>query len=287
MRVVGVGLVGTRAVPQRGDDLGDAEREKCTEAGCGDAVAPVARAPLAAREEQRRQQDQEKHLAVLGDEAEHLLERVVPVGEAVEVFVEVEVHGADPSFCFEQLQRTLHSSGTMSWVLLSYKLPSNNSSARVAVWREVRRSGALNVQRSVVAFPDHEAFRRAVERFRLVVAEAGGETLALRAEPLGELDATKLTVAWNEARSAEYAELRAECGKFLTEIEHEFEIEKFTLAELEEEEAELDKLQRWHARIEARDIHNAPGAQQAREALTQAQDALERYSTAVFERTQL
>ncbi|HEY6691377.1 MAG TPA: Chromate resistance protein ChrB [Solirubrobacteraceae bacterium] len=175
----------------------------------------------------------------------------------------------------------------MSWVLLTYKLPSNNSSARVAVWREVRRSGALNVQRSVVAFPDHEAFRRAVERFRVLVTEVGGETLALRAEPLGELDASRLTDAWNEERSAEYAELNAECGKFLTEIEHEFAIEKFTLAELEEEEAELDKLQRWHARIEARDIHAAPGAAEANEALTRAQEALERYSSAVFERTQL
>jgi hypothetical protein len=175
----------------------------------------------------------------------------------------------------------------MSWVLLSYKLPSNNSSARVAVWREVRRSGALNVQRSVVAFPDHEAFRRAVERFRVLVAEVGGETLALRAEPLGELDADKLTDAWNAARCAEYAELTAEGGKFLTEIEHEFAIEKFTLAELEEEEAELDKLQRWHERIAARDIHGAPGAEQARDALTSAGAALERYSSAVFERTHL
>ncbi|MDP9294681.1 MAG: hypothetical protein M3O90_09725 [Actinomycetota bacterium] len=74
---------------------------------------------------------------------------------------------------------------------------------------------------------------------------------------------------------------------FLTEIEHEFAIEKFTLAELEEKEAELDKLQRWHERIEARDIHGAPGAEQAEEALARAQEALDRYSSAVFERTQL
>jgi hypothetical protein len=175
----------------------------------------------------------------------------------------------------------------MGWLLLTYKLPGNNSSARVAVWREVRRSGALHVQRSVVAFPDHEAFRRAVERFRVLVAESGGETLGLRAEPLGDADAAKLTDAWNEARSAEYEELRAECGKFLAEIDHEFAIEKFTLAELEEEEAELDKLQRWHERITARDIHNAPGADEATETLAQAQQALERYTAAVFERTQL
>lgn len=175
----------------------------------------------------------------------------------------------------------------MGWLVLTYQLPKETSSARVAVWREVRRSGALSVQRSVVAFPDDERFRRAVERFRLVVAEAGGETLTLRAEPYGAPDAAKLTEAWNAARSAEYSELRSECGKFLTEIDHEFAIEKFTLAELEEEEAEVDKLQRWHERIAARDILAADGGAEAGEALARAQEALERYSAAVFERTQL
>ena len=175
----------------------------------------------------------------------------------------------------------------MGWFLLTYKLSGNNSTARVAVWREVRRSGALHIQRSVVAFPDHEGFRRSVERFRALVAEAGGETLAMRAEPIGDVDAAKLTDAWNDARSAEYDELRSECGKFLIEIEHEFAIEKFTLAELEEEEAELDKLQHWHRRIVERDIHQAPTAEQATAALSRAQEALDRYTAAVYERTQL
>ncbi len=175
----------------------------------------------------------------------------------------------------------------MSWVLLSYKLPSDNSSARVAVWREVRRSGALHVHRSFVAFPDHEAFRRPVERFRELVAEVGGETLALRTEPAGDMDARKLTDGWNAARDSEYAELAAECGKFLAEIEHEFAIEKFTLAELDEEEAELDKLQRWHERIAARDVHDAPAGAAAGKALDEARKALERYTAAVYERTQL
>lgn len=174
----------------------------------------------------------------------------------------------------------------MGWLVVTYRLPSGSSSARVAVWREVRRSGALLLQRSIVAFPDDDAFRRAADRFRVLVAEAGGVTLALRAQPAGELDAAALTDAWNEARAAEYAELSAECAKFLGEIEHEFAIEKFTLAELDEEEAELDKLERWHARIKARDIHAAAGAEEADAALANARQALERYSTAVFERTQ-
>ncbi len=175
----------------------------------------------------------------------------------------------------------------MGWLLLTYKLPSNERSrARVAVWREVRRCGGLHLQQSVVAFPATSSFRPAVERFRSLVAEVGGETLVIEGEPLEESDGQSLVESWNAARDAEYAELVGVGAKFLTEIHHEFEIEKFTLAELEEEEAELDKLQRWHARIAERDIHGASGAGEAGEALERASAELARYADAVFERTQ-
>lgn len=70
----------------------------------------------------------------------------------------------------------------------------------------------------------------------------------------------------------------------MTEVEHELEIDKFTLAELEEE-SELDKLERWHERIAARDGLRAAGSDDAREALGRARQELERYSSAVFERS--
>jgi hypothetical protein len=174
----------------------------------------------------------------------------------------------------------------VGWIVLIYRLPSNDSRARVAVWREVRRSGALHVQQSVVAVPDAEAFTGDVQRLREVLADVGGQVTALRTEPLNSGDDGRLLDAWNAARDAEYRELAGECAKFLAEIEHEFEIEKFTLAELDEEEAELDKLQRWHERIRTRDVHGSAGAQAAGRALRQAEEALARYSAAVFEHTQ-
>jgi len=156
----------------------------------------------------------------------------------------------------------------------------------VAVWREVRRSGALHVQQSIVAVPDSEAFADAVEGLRRVLADVGGQVTSLRAEPVVAGDDQRLLDAWNEARDDEYRELVGECTKFLAEIDHEFESEKFTLAELDEEEAELDKLQRWHDRIQRLDIHGASGASAAAQALREAEAALDRYSTAVFERTE-
>lgn len=174
----------------------------------------------------------------------------------------------------------------MKWLLLTYKLPAERSSARVTVWREVRRAGALQLQQSIVAFPDTEEFRRALERIRAVVADVGGSAVALAAESLGASDGEQLVGAWNEARAAEYAELEAECEKLVAEIDKEFAKQKFTLAELDEEEAELEKLRRWHERITARDVHDCGRATEAGAALERAGEAVSRYTNAVFDRTQ-
>jgi DNA-binding transcriptional regulator PaaX len=174
----------------------------------------------------------------------------------------------------------------VSWIVLVYRLPAGESRARVAVWRELRRSGALHVQQSVVAIPDVPAFNADVDRLRAAVAEVGGQVIALRAEALLPGDDDRLLEAWNDARAAEYRELVGECSKFLAEIDHEFETEKFTLAELDEEEAEVDKLRRWHERIKHFDVHEAPGGPAAAEAVRDAEAALARYSTEVFEKTQ-
>ena len=155
----------------------------------------------------------------------------------------------------------------------------------MAVWREVRRSGALQLQQSVIAFPDGEPFERAVARIRAAVDEVGGSAVAVRAEPLDAADDARLRGAWNEARADEYGELISECEKLVAEIEKEFGKQKFTLAELDEEEAELDKLTRWHERITARDVCGCDRAGDAETAMQRASEALARYTAAVFDRT--
>jgi hypothetical protein len=174
----------------------------------------------------------------------------------------------------------------VNWILLAYQLPADRSSARVAVWREVRRGGALQLQRSVVAFPDSPDFRTGVSRLRATVAEVGGSVLAVTATPLDDEDEARLVASWNEARAAEYTELAAECEKLVAEIDKEFAKEKFTLAELDEEEAELDKLRSWHKRIRERDVHDSDGAAEAEAALERASEAVSRFTAAVFDRTQ-
>jgi hypothetical protein len=182
-------------------------------------------------------------------------------------------------------QRNVRYTDAVGWLLITYRLPAERSSARVAVWREVRRSGALQLQKSVVAFPDTDGFRNAVTRVRAAVGEVGGTVLALRGEALEGEDDARLRAAWNEARAAEYAELAAECEKLVAEIDKEFSKGKFTLAELDEEEAELEKLRAWDERIRKRDVHGSDGAEEAEQALERAAQAVSRFTEAVFDRT--
>jgi hypothetical protein len=173
----------------------------------------------------------------------------------------------------------------VEWTLLTYRLPSEPSRARVAVWREVRRSGALHLQQSVVVFPAGDAFIAAVCQLQAVITDVGGEATTFVAVPHDSLEAGRLLGLWNAARDEEYAELCGECAKFLAEIDHEFAIEKFTSAELDEEEAELDKLERWHGRIATRDAHAAANGPKARQALERCRAALARYADEVYRRT--
>lgn len=122
----------------------------------------------------------------------------------------------------------------------------------------------------MLVLPDHERMAPALDELRERITEVGGEATVLRG------------TAWGDAG---YRGLAAECGEFLEEIAHEFAIEKFTPAELEEEEAELDKLERWWTRIGERDLLGASEAAAAGTALTRARQELERYARAVYERS--
>ena len=69
--------------------------------------------------------------------------------------------------------------------------------------------------------------------------------------------------AFTAEREAEWVEFVSECTKFDTEIAGEIAKEKFTLAELDEEEQNLDRLKRWYRDLRARDLFGAPSARES------------------------
>src|SRR5213596_2112195 len=76
--------------------------------------------------------------------------------------------------------RTRHTvcampSGRTEWVLLTYRLPREPSTPRSALWRRLRRLGAVQVLDGLAALPLDARNREQLEWLADEVVEAGGE----------------------------------------------------------------------------------------------------------------
>lgn len=162
------------------------------------------------------------------------------------------------------------------------RIPAEPSRHRVAVWRELRKAGALSLGQGVWAVPALPAFTAGVERAVDLAARADGEATILEAAGRSPDDAARFEALFNTARQADWAEFLSDCGKFEAELAKEIRIEKFTLAELEEEEQSLERLRRWHRDLTARDVFGTPEATQATARLKECAAACEDYAERVF-----
>jgi hypothetical protein len=170
----------------------------------------------------------------------------------------------------------------MDWIVCCYTVPSDTSRHRVAVWRELRRIGAVSPQQAVWVLPERPAAQRALQRVREVVANAQGEMVLLRGEALDDATATRLENLYVDAREEEFAEFLVECERFKGEIEKEISKRKLTSAELDEEEQSYERLARWHREIVARTLFETPSAARAERQLKECEAALADYAEKVF-----
>lgn len=168
------------------------------------------------------------------------------------------------------------------WLVVVTRIPTDPSRHRVAVWRELRKMGALSLGQGVWAAPDLPVFAEGVQRAVTLVERSGGEVSVLTAAGRSDRDAAQLEDLFNAARQADWLEFLADCVKFEDELAKEIRIEKFTLAELEEEEQSLERLRRWHRDLSVRDVFGTPEAKRAGIRLKQCVTACEQYAERVF-----
>jgi hypothetical protein len=169
----------------------------------------------------------------------------------------------------------------MAWRLLTYRLAAEPSRHRVAVWRELRRAGAVSLQQGIWAVPGGAAFDEALDRAVGLVERGDGDAFVFEVTPT-EATVARLEDAFTAEREAEWVEFVSECGKFDAEIAGEIAKEKFTLAELDEEEQNLERLRRWHRELRSRDLLGAPSQALAERRLKECTEVLEDFAERVF-----
>jgi ChrB-like protein len=170
----------------------------------------------------------------------------------------------------------------MPWRVITYRLPAEPSRHRVAVWRELRRLGAVALQQGTWAVPDGEPFEVGFTQVVEAIKAAGGQPVVL-AVAEEESSAAQLEELFTAQREAEWGEFLSDCGKYEAELAEEVAKEKLTLAELDEEEESLERLRRWYRAIRARDVYGAPSAVDAERRLKECAESLERFAELVYQ----
>lgn len=170
----------------------------------------------------------------------------------------------------------------MGWRIVTYRLTGEGSGNRVGIWRELRRRGAVSLQTATWAMPSGDQFDEGLDKAVTMVRRSGGTVLVADVDPASPAVA-ELESLYNAERDAEWSEFASECDKALAELAGEVAKEKFTLAELDEEEHNVDRLRRWYRELRAKDLYGAPGSVSAEIKLKEAVDALEDFAERVYE----
>lgn len=173
--------------------------------------------------------------------------------------------------------------GSPGWTVFVLRLPSEPSRHRVAVWREMRRVGAVQLGQGSWALPDAPVFVDAVSRVIELVVQQEGEVSAFAATAIDEVTSKRVRRLYDQARLAEWAEFESECGKCLDELAKEVRNEKFTLAELDEEEQNVDRIRRWQRELRTRDVFESVQLSHTQALVDGCVDELDRFTALVYE----
>ena len=170
----------------------------------------------------------------------------------------------------------------MTWRILTYRLTADASRHRVGVWRELRRVGAVSLQSATWAIPTGQEFDDGVQRAVALVERAGGQALVFNVVP-SDATTAALESLHTTDREAEWVEFCSECDKAEAELHGEIEKEKFTLAELDEEEQNIERLRRWYRELRGKDLFGAPSAGIGETKLKTCAEILEDFAEHVYE----
>lgn len=170
------------------------------------------------------------------------------------------------------------------FVLVTYRMPPKPTAGRVAVWRQLKKIGAVYLQDSVCVIPDTAALRRELDPILERIDSDGGRYHLLPLRTLSPEEETKLVALFVDQTAQHYREIIENCEvNFVKEIEFERFRQNFTYEEAEEIRMEFEKIGTWFERVQDRDWFAAPNRKEAASWLRRCEELLEEFEAKVFE----
>ena len=168
------------------------------------------------------------------------------------------------------------------WLLFLAQLPATPSSLRVNVWRKLREAGSTSLQNGVWVLPQNPENALFLERLLATIKASGAGGLIFVVQGFDQSIHEDILARFKADREQEYGEFLEQCNAFIDEIEKETHLQKFTFAELEENEQNLTRLRKWIAKIQKRDFFSTEKSQEAVAAFQGCLQGLQNYTRQVY-----
>jgi len=168
------------------------------------------------------------------------------------------------------------------WLLFLAQLPATPSSLRVNAWRRLRDAGSTSLQNGVWILPRNPENTIFMERLLATIKQSGASGQIFLVQGLDQAIHEDILARFETDRDQEYDEFLEQCEAFINEIEKETHHQKFTFAELEENEQNLQRLRKWIAKIQKRDFFKTKKSQDAITAFQNCRQWLQNYTRQVY-----
>lgn len=170
------------------------------------------------------------------------------------------------------------------WLLFMAQLPAEPSSGRVALWRRLKSAGATILSTGTWVLPTSESHAATLGQLAETVRAQGGSAVLSTGRPIDGATAEEIAARFRADRAREYDEFATRCARLLAEIATETAAGKFSFAELEEIEDDLEKLTIWLAKIQARDFFPNDRRDMAAALLATCHEATRRFAETTYDR---
>jgi len=161
------------------------------------------------------------------------------------------------------------------WVLLIYTVPASPTSKRAAVWREIKRLGAMYLRDGVCVLPDTTDARAGLEALAARINALGGQSTLVRDAYLSTSTADDLRDELARERRAEYTEVAEATTGLQRYIREETSHHALDQAARASISGDIRRLRRWLEQVRARDYLHAGDATQTLALLTACSAELE------------
>jgi hypothetical protein len=97
-----------------------------------------------------------------------------------------------------------------NWLVLTFQLPARPTAARMRVWRQLQRLGAVPVKGGAYLLPHTPQTREDLEWLRTEIAGLKGDASLFAADPVDPAAAEELVAQFRQARDADFSALARE-----------------------------------------------------------------------------